>query len=64
MDHHPFGGSALGGVGRLNIAVAQMLVGGFVEVERLKFAAVEPDAGGLVLGVDRHDLRFAAILAG
>jgi hypothetical protein len=52
-----------GGVGGLDIAVADMLVGGFVEVEGLEFPAVEPDAGGLIFGTDRHDLRPPAILA-
>ena len=41
-----------------------MLISGFIEVERLEFAAFKPDASSLLVGIDRNDLSASTILAG
>jgi hypothetical protein len=55
--------AALSGVGGLGVAVAQVLVGGCVELECLEGAAVEADARGAGFWVNGDHLRARAILA-
>jgi hypothetical protein len=47
------GGAALGGKGGFDIGVADMLVAGIVEIQRLGLAAQAADGGGAGLFVDR-----------
>jgi len=63
VDHYAACCAALGGVGGLGVAVAEVLVGGFVEGECLEGAAAQADARSTLFWVNGDHLCAGAILA-
>jgi len=61
MDDDVIGGAPLGGKGRFDIGVADMLIAGGIKIERLGLSARVADGGGAGLLINRGHLAPRAI---